>query len=116
MSAETLVKSSALLNGINFAVGLTSGKIRGVKVDTAHLAGGSNQPGDATMALLAMETSLLGGEVSRQTHDSIAAQIEGTGKNAQQNQNYRKSPEVAHAPDVGVIAGLLLGSPEFQRR
>jgi uncharacterized protein (DUF1800 family) len=115
MKAETWVSSSALLNRMNFAVALTSGKIRGVRVNAAALAGSSGQPGDATMALTAMEGSLLAGEVSKQTHDSIAAQIAGAGKDTPQRDS-GKRVEVSHAPDVSVIGGLLLGSPEFQRR
>jgi hypothetical protein len=63
-----------------------------------------------------MEASLLAGEVSKQTHDSIAAEIEGAAKNGQQKQDSGKRAEAAGAADVSVIAGLLLGSPEFQRR
>ena len=40
MKAETWVSSSALLNRMNFALGLTTGKVRGVKVDAVQLAGG----------------------------------------------------------------------------
>ena len=39
MKAETWVSSSALLNRMNFALALTSGKIKGVKVDAAQFAG-----------------------------------------------------------------------------
>jgi uncharacterized protein (DUF1800 family) len=116
MKAETWVSSSALLNRMNFAVALTSGKVRGVKVDTVALAGSGAPSGDAPMALSAMEVSLLAGEVSKQTHDSITAEIEGAGKNGQQKQDSGKHAEGPRAADVSVIAGLLLGSPEFQRR
>src|SRR6202167_1796167 len=43
MKAETWVSSSALLNRMNFALALTAGKIKDVKVDVAQLAG-SNSP------------------------------------------------------------------------
>src|SRR3984885_9627811 len=39
MKADTWVSSSALLNRMNFSLALTSGKIKGVKVDTAQLVG-----------------------------------------------------------------------------
>src|SRR3984893_11474725 len=39
MKAETWVSTSALLNRMNFALALTAGKIRGVRVDTVQLAG-----------------------------------------------------------------------------
>jgi uncharacterized protein (DUF1800 family) len=98
MKAETWVSSSALLTRMNFALALTAGKIIGASVDLAPLAGGvgagSPMP-DATETLSTLESVLLEGDVSKQTHDSIAAQQKADGK---------------------TIAGLLLGSPEFQRR
>jgi uncharacterized protein (DUF1800 family) len=104
MKAETWVSSSALLNRMNFALALTSGKVRGVKVNAAQLAGSNPAPSDPSVTLSALEASILVGGVSQQTHDSIAAQVETSGK------------KVSPSPDVTMIAGLLLGSPEFQRR
>jgi uncharacterized protein (DUF1800 family) len=121
MKAETWVSSSALLNRMNFALGLTGGKVRGVKVDAVQLAGGPPAPTDATIALSALEVKLLAGDVSKQTHDSIMAQIEAPAKNAVLEQPDKKSPprkpaDVPRPPDASTIAGLLLGSPEFQKR
>jgi uncharacterized protein (DUF1800 family) len=121
MKAETWVSSSALLNRMNFALALTSGKIKGVKVDVAQLAGSGAPPSDSDAALSALEASLVVGGVSRQTHDSIVAQIEAAGKNgAQQKADNKAGPgkpgDAARPADVSTIAGLLLGSPEFQRR
>jgi uncharacterized protein (DUF1800 family) len=123
MKAETWVSSSALLNRMNFALALTSGKIKGVKVDVAQLAGGNlpSVPPDSNLALSALETSLLAGDVSKQTHDSITAQIEtATTSNTQQKQGNKTAPrkpaDQPRSSDVNTIAGLLLGSPEFQRR
>jgi uncharacterized protein (DUF1800 family) len=104
MKAETWVSSSALLNRMNFALALTSGKIRGVKVEAAQLAGSNPAPSDSSVTLSTLESSILVGGVSQQTHDSIAAQLETAAKKA------------SHSPDVTMVAGLLLGSPEFQRR
>ncbi len=101
MKADTWVSSSALLNRMNFALGLTAGRVRGVKVDAVQLAGGP--PADVTIALSTMEAKLLAADVSKETHDSIMAQIEAPAK-------------PARPPDVSMIAGLLLGSPEFQKR
>ncbi len=121
MKAETWVSSSALLNRMNFALALTSGKIKGVKVDAAQLAGNGPPPPDATATLSALETSLLVGGVSAQTHDSIVAQIEAARNNSglpkpDNKAGARKPADAGRAPDVSTIAGLLLGSPEFQRR
>jgi uncharacterized protein (DUF1800 family) len=124
MKAETWVNSSALLNRMNFALALTAGKVRGVKVDGAQLAGGSPPPLDATLTLSTMEKKLLAVDVSKQTHDSIEAQIAPPPKTAvsqseaktQQDKTAQSKPVVARPPDASMIAGLLLGSPEFQRR
>ncbi|MGA8509913.1 MAG: DUF1800 domain-containing protein [Candidatus Sulfotelmatobacter sp.] len=128
MRAETWVSSSALLNRMNFALALTSGKIKGVKVDVAQLAGSNARSfpaPDSTVTLSALESSLLTGDVSKQTHDSITAQIDGAKidgavNGAPPKQNNKagasKPANSARPPDVNTIAGLLLGSPEFQRR
>ncbi|MGB8062103.1 MAG: DUF1800 domain-containing protein [Candidatus Sulfotelmatobacter sp.] len=118
MKAETWVSSSALLTRMNFALALTSGRVRGVKLDAAQLAGGSPQF-DTVSALSSLEAKLLSADVSKQTHDSIAAQIqnpsnEGPTKNGMPDQN-KKAPQ-PKLPDPAMIAGLLLGSPEFQKR
>ncbi len=102
MKAETWVSSSALLNRMNFALALTAGKVRGVKVDTAQLT--DSPPADASSALTTMEAKLLSSDVSKQTHDSIV----------QQTQSMDKAPN--KPPNASAMAGLLLGSPEFQRR
>jgi uncharacterized protein (DUF1800 family) len=106
MKAETWVSSSALLNRMNFALALTGGKIKGVKVDAAQLGAGATPDADGTLS--ALEASLIAGGVSKQTHDSITAQIEAAEKNGQQKTDSKA--------EVSTIAGLLLGSPEFQRR
>jgi uncharacterized protein (DUF1800 family) len=105
MKAETWVSSSALLTRMNFALALTAGKIRGAKVDAVQLAGGPPVPPDPSLALSDLETKLLAADVSKQTHDSIVAQTQAS------NNSPKPKP-----PDASMIAGLLLGSPEFQRR
>jgi len=129
MKAETWVSSSALLNRMNFALALTGGKIRGVTVNPAQLAGNSGaSPTDAEVTLSTLESTLIVSGVSKQTHDSIAAQMDAVASSrggAQQKPSEqkpemgaapRKPDNAARPPDAGVIAGLLLGSPEFQRR
>lgn len=118
MKADTWVSSSALLGRMNFALGMTAGKVRGVKVDAVQLAGGPPTLGDPTTALAALEAKLLAGDVSKQTHDSIIAQIGSPAKDAATNSQNQMAASIAPAgpPDASMIAGLLLGSPEFQRR
>jgi uncharacterized protein (DUF1800 family) len=124
MKAEVWVNSSALLGRMNFALGLAAGKIRGVKVDTGGLAAGTLLEGassggpivtsanmtDAQRVLVALENSLLAGDVSRQTHDTISKQLEDP------KISQRRLDDPKRAPNVAAIAGLILGSPEFQRR
>jgi uncharacterized protein (DUF1800 family) len=123
MKAETWVSSSSLLNRMNFALALTSGKIKGVKLDVAQLAGGNSPSADSIGTLSALETGLLEGNISKQTHDTIAAQIETPGTNGTQSNGTppngtqpQDNKSVARPPEASTIAGLLLGSPEFQRR
>ena len=120
MKAETWVSSSSLLNRMNFALALTSGKIKGVKLDVAQLTGSDPAPPDPNLTLAKLEAGLLDGDVSKQTHDSIVAQVDAAGSGGQQKQDNksgkRKSADVARSPDMNTIAGLLLGSPEFQKR
>ncbi len=73
MKAETWVNSSALLARMNFALGLAGGKLHGVSADAAQLAQGAT---DAPQAVARLEDSLLGGDVSRQTHETIGKQLE----------------------------------------
>jgi hypothetical protein len=122
MKAETWVNSSALLARMNFSLGLAAGKIRGVKVDSANLlaettapasddAGSDKQaPIDPEQALANLENSLLSGDISKQTHDSISKQLQDP-KISQRRLDDPKRP-----PNVAAITGLILGSPEFQRR
>jgi len=109
MKADTWINSSALLNRMNFALALTSGKLRGVKIDAVELAGGPQASSDATATLSTMEAKLLAADVSKQTHGSIIAQLSTTSEEG-------KAHKQGKPPDAITIAGLLLGSPEFQRR
>jgi len=107
MKADAWVNSSALLGRMNFALALTSGKVKGVQVDSESVPGPNNDP---QQTLAAMENTLLAGDVSRQTHDVISARLQDA------KISRRKLDDPARPPNVNLIAGLLLGSPEFQRR
>jgi uncharacterized protein (DUF1800 family) len=110
MKAETWVNSAALLNRMNFALALGTGRLRGLNFDANRILPGSQVPPDRTGALAALETWLLAGDVSKNTHDTILKQMDDpkvTGL---------RLDESTRPPNVGVLAGLLMGSPEFQRR
>jgi uncharacterized protein (DUF1800 family) len=99
MKADAWVNSSALLGRMNFALALTSGKMKGVQV-----------PADPQQTLAALERTLLAGDVSKDTHDAISARLQDS------KSSRRKRDDSAQPLNIGLIAGLLLGSPEFQRR
>ncbi len=115
MRSEAWVNSSALLGRMNFSLALMAGKIRGVQLDPDSLVARDNSnpsvqaTPDSERALAMLETFLLDGAVSKQTHDAITKQLETQAAPAN-----GKTPRPASS--VGTIAGLLLGSPEFQRR
>ncbi len=88
MNAEW-VNSAALLGRMNFALNLAQNKVGGVKVDTAKF--GKADPSEIAQALLVRD-------MSQQTRSTI--------ENALKDK----------APQAGLVAGLVLGSPEFQRR
>jgi uncharacterized protein (DUF1800 family) len=115
MKADTWVNSSALLGRMNFALGLASGKVKGVKVDSAILdmrtaAGTTVGTMDPLQALATLENSLLAGEISKQTHDTISKQMDDP------TISQRKLDDPKRPPNIAAITGLILGSPEFQRR
>jgi len=110
MKADIWINSSALLGRMNFALALTAGKLKGVQVDTGQMLVTGASPVDSQAALLALESTLLAGNVSRQTHDTIAAQMNDP------KISQRQLDDPGRPPNSNAIAGLLLGSPEFQRR
>jgi len=107
MKADAWVNSSALLGRMNFALTLTSGKLKGVQLDSDRTG---NLPRDPQAALATLENTLLEGDVSQQTHDTIAKQLQDPQISG------RKLDGPVRPPNVNTIEGLLLGSPEFQRR
>jgi len=110
MKADTWVSSSSLVTRMNFALALTSGKVRGVNVDASQLAANVAGPEDTGATLSTMETRLLAADVSKQTHDSILAQLAEP-----ERKSGGASPD-SKSSGASTMAGLLLGSPEFQRR
>jgi len=105
--ADAWVNSAGLLARMNFALGLVTNKIYGTSFELAELAG-PQEPGetDPYQVQLTLEHVLLDDRVSPQTHKTIEDRIANpagvVGAPAQNSGN--------------VIAALLLGSPEFQRR
>ncbi len=109
MEADAWVNSSALLGRMNFALALAAGKLKGTQV-RAEQVFGSEIPSDPQHVLSLLEHSFLADDVSRQTHEVISARLQDP------SISHRKLDDPARPPDVAIIEGLLLGSPEFQRR
>ncbi len=108
-SASTWVNSAALLDRLNFALALAAGRLPGISFDVQQVLGSGAAPAEGERALAMLEQVLLGGGVSSQTHETIMKQLA-------QQQSSRPAPDGAASVNVNLIAGLLLGSPEFQRR
>ncbi len=104
MKAESWVNSAALLARMNFALRLSSGRMPGTTFDPQRVLNGV-PPASADAALPVLENALLAGDVSKQTHETIEKQLQERAANG----GPRNTP-------VNVVAGLILGSPEFQRR
>jgi uncharacterized protein (DUF1800 family) len=109
MKADAWVNSSALLNRMNFALQLGSGRLPGTSLDQQALLHGANPP-DPEAALAVLENDILAGDVSAQTHQVILKQLNDP------KVTQRKFDDPNRAPNYGAIAGLIMGSPEFQRR
>jgi uncharacterized protein (DUF1800 family) len=109
MKAEAWVNSSALLNRMNFALQLASGKLPGMSLNPQGLIPGP-PPADSQAALAALDQSILAGDVSPQTHAVMQKQL-GDPQISQ-----RRLDDTDKRPNYGAIAGLIMGSPEFQRR
>jgi uncharacterized protein (DUF1800 family) len=107
--ADAWVSTGALLNRLNYSLALAGNRLPGVRTDVRELLGGgaSGQPGAVLDQAIAV---LLSGEASPQTRETLAKQM--------------NDPRVLQASlddpitqvNEGMIAGLVLGAPEFQRR
>jgi uncharacterized protein (DUF1800 family) len=93
-TADAWVSTSGLLARLNFALDLSAGKLKDVSVDPARLA--PNAP-DAEALSESLAALFIPSGLSASTRKTLDAET-GTGLNPPR------------------IAGLILGSPEFQRR
>jgi hypothetical protein len=133
MRASAWFNPDALVDRLNFAIALSTGKLGGIRVDPERLfilsvlAGPptpsaaaptlkvgkerkvkSQTPDGIQTSLTLMEQALLGSEVSKQTQTTLQNNLQDAKLTGQLLDNPSNT--------LGVITGLLLGSPEFQRR
>lgn len=107
--AETWVNTGSLLNRLNFSLALAGNKVRGSRSDVNALLG-TESSGDPKSALDRAVRVFLGGQVAPNTVDALQKQLE----NPQVVQ--AKLDDAVKQVDLGVVTGLVLGAPEFQRR
>jgi hypothetical protein len=103
------VNTGALLNRLNFSLALAGNKVRGSRSDVASLLG-PEADGNAKGALNRAVEVFLGGQTAATTVETLEKQLE----NPQIVQ--AKLDDPVRRVDLGVVAGLVLGAPEFQRR
>jgi uncharacterized protein (DUF1800 family) len=107
--AETWVNTGALLNRLNFSLALAGNRMRAARSDVASLLG-VDASAEPKAALDRAVQVFLGGQAAQATVETLEKQLD--------------NPQVLRArlddprggADLGVIAGLVLGAPEFQRR
>src|SRR5216683_5492971 len=142
--AETWVNTADLVSRMNFALGLSSDRIPGVQTDWTRLLGETRagmEPvaltqGDAAAAKEAkLEMLLLGQAASDRTKSTVLQQFQNQGMQQQAERDFSIRPndfepmaqvlnpaalrQQGRPPldrEAAMMAGLLLGSPEFQRR
>jgi uncharacterized protein (DUF1800 family) len=107
--ADAWVNTGALLSRMNFSLALTSNRLRGAQVNIDSLFSG-DATADPHATLDRAIHAFLGGQASQQTRDTLEKQLD--------------DPQILQASlddpvkqvNAAMIAGLVLGSPEFQRR
>jgi uncharacterized protein (DUF1800 family) len=107
--AETWVNTGALLSRLNFALAFAGNRLPGLKVDPAALLG-DDAARDPRQALDRSIQVFLGGDITDQSRSTLERKM-----NDPQVLRARLDDPVSQV-NVGMIAGLVLGSPEFQRR
>ena len=107
--AQMWVNTGALLNRLNFALGFATNRLAGSTVNLHEMFGDAAAK-DPQMALSKALDLFLDGQVAQGTRDTLEARL--------------SDPQILQATlddpvkqvNEGMLAGLVLGSPEFQRR
>ena len=107
--AETWVNTGALLNRLNFALTFSNGKLAGTNVDLSAMFG-DDASKDPEMALARALDLFLGGEIEPATRQTLESRL-----NDPQILQAKLDDPVKQVNE-GLLSGLVLGTPEFQRR
>jgi uncharacterized protein (DUF1800 family) len=114
--AASWVNSAALLSRMNFSLALAAGRLPGVNFHAEQMLAATPPdaaaapPGEQEQLLEKLGNTLLAGELSPQTRATIQKQLQIP------DSSPATLPALERPQGVNLIAGLLLGSPEFQRR
>jgi uncharacterized protein (DUF1800 family) len=106
--ADTWVNTGALLNRLNFSLALAGNKVRGSRSDVNALLGSDS--GEDPKQALGRAVQLFLVEAGPGTVDTLEKQLE----NPQVLQ--AKLDDPVKQVDLGMVTGLVLGAPEFQKR
>jgi len=107
--AEAWVNTGALLNRLNFSLTLAGNRVRGARTDVQSLLG-VDAAAEPKTALDRAVQVFLGGQAAPTTVETLEKQLD----NPQVVQ--AKLDDPVKQVDLGVVTGLVLGAPEFQRR
>jgi uncharacterized protein (DUF1800 family) len=105
-AGQEWMNSASLLARMNFAIALAGNRIPGVKVDPARFGDAPDTDRIATALML----TGLSEEARAAIQAGLAAQADP------QNSDGKRRAKPDSTPKPLVIAGLMLGSPDFQRR
>ena len=105
-TARAWVNTGGLVARLNFALDLAADKLPGTRTDLPALLS-SEAAADPGKSLDALARALVGGDLSAETRETIAKRIASGSAPAEDPGANTQLP---------MIAGLILGSPEFQRQ
>jgi len=107
--AEAWVNAGALLNRLNFSLALAGNRVRGSRTDAAALLGVSSATDGNEVLGRALEV-FLAGQAAPSTVEILEKQL------ADPQLLQAKFDDPVRQIDLGMVTGLVLGAPEFQRR
>jgi len=142
--ADGWVNSAALLTRMNFGLALAANKLPGLDCDLPAITGatGAATAADPAQDEARLEQLLLNGTVSDKTHQTVLSEMQKLPQQQAAAQNFvektaadpldaslnvkkKERPQARQvnlnvslvgASEANIAAGLLLGSPDFQRK
>jgi uncharacterized protein (DUF1800 family) len=104
--ASAWVNTGALVARLNFALALAANRLPGTEIDLARLLK-PEEAADPKRSVEALSRALTGGDLTADTRQTIEKRLENRTASADDPSANTQLP---------LVAGLILGSPEFQRQ